>query len=225
MLWVPKIWSYALTRHDALACWEPMCRILYGCSPRWQAWRCVRDALRTLRSSCCATNSQSCGGRTTGQPSLTRTGPFERPDRTANRASDARNRYKIRYTRTQHRPASRQVNAHGRVFGTHRVSRRCLTLSVVGRPFSAIPATDVDMPPPDPHSPGNGIHTLPHRGTEIPTLFTSNTRISPRIPTPENYSGVVLLCKLAPRCRTRKTTNPARCSVRGFEEPTPRKEG
>ena len=27
--WVPKIWSCALTRHDALASWEPMCRILY----------------------------------------------------------------------------------------------------------------------------------------------------------------------------------------------------
>ena len=46
---------------------------------------------------------------------------FERPDRTASPASDARNRYKIRYTRTQHRPASRQVNDHDRVSGTHRV--------------------------------------------------------------------------------------------------------
>ena len=27
--WVPKIWSCALTRHDALASWGPMCRILY----------------------------------------------------------------------------------------------------------------------------------------------------------------------------------------------------
>ena len=44
---------------------------------------------------------------------------FERPERTASRASDARNRYKIRYTRIQHRPASRHVNDHGRVFGTH----------------------------------------------------------------------------------------------------------
>ena len=33
-----------------------------------------------------------------------------------------RNRYKIRYTRTQHRAASRQVNDHGRVSGTHRAS-------------------------------------------------------------------------------------------------------
>ena len=46
---------------------------------------------------------------------------LERPERTVSRASDARNRYKIRYTRTQHRPASRQVNDHGRVSGTHRV--------------------------------------------------------------------------------------------------------
>ena len=47
---------------------------------------------------------------------------FERPERTVSRASDARNRYKIRYTRTQHRPASRQVNDHGRVSGTHRLT-------------------------------------------------------------------------------------------------------
>ena len=31
-----------------------------------------------------------------------------------------RNRYEIRDTRTQHRPASRPVNDHGRVSGTHR---------------------------------------------------------------------------------------------------------
>ena len=36
-----------------------------------------------------------------------------------------RNRYKIRYTRTQHRPASRQVNDHGRVSGTHRAVGSC----------------------------------------------------------------------------------------------------
>ena len=33
-----------------------------------------------------------------------------------------RNRYEIRYTRTQHRPASRQVNDHGRVSGTQRLA-------------------------------------------------------------------------------------------------------
>ena len=32
-----------------------------------------------------------------------------------------RNRYEIRYTRTQHRPPSRQANDHGRVSGTHTV--------------------------------------------------------------------------------------------------------
>ena len=31
-----------------------------------------------------------------------------------------RNRHEIRYTRTQHRPASQHVNDHGRVSGTHR---------------------------------------------------------------------------------------------------------
>ena len=44
---------------------------------------------------------------------------FERPNRTVSRASDARNRHKIRYTTNQHQPTSRQVNDHGRVSGTH----------------------------------------------------------------------------------------------------------
>ena len=55
---------------------------------------------------------------------------LQRPDSTVSRASDARNRYKIRYTRTQHRPTSRQVNDHGRVSGTHRfrtAQYRCRT--------------------------------------------------------------------------------------------------
>ena len=60
---------------------------------------------------------------------------FERPDRTVSRASDATNRYKIRYTRTQHRPTSRHVNNHGRVSGTHRVDP-CLCPSVSGRYLS-----------------------------------------------------------------------------------------
>ena len=35
-----------------------MCRTLCtGCWCRWRAWLCVRDARRTSRSSCCATNS------------------------------------------------------------------------------------------------------------------------------------------------------------------------
>ena len=40
-----------------------------------------------------------------------------------------RNRYEIRDTRTQHRPASRQVNDHGRVSGTH----RAVLLSAAGQ--------------------------------------------------------------------------------------------
>ena len=43
--------------------------------------------------------------------------------------SGTRNRYENRYTRTQHRPPSRQVNDHGRVSGTHGAGcmwpRRC----------------------------------------------------------------------------------------------------
>ena len=46
-----------------------------GCSCRWRAWLCARDARRISRSSCSATNSQSCAGRTTAQRSPTRTGP------------------------------------------------------------------------------------------------------------------------------------------------------
>ena len=44
---------------------------------------------------------------------------FERRDRTARRTSAPKKRYAMRYTNTQHRPASRQVNDHGRVSGTH----------------------------------------------------------------------------------------------------------
>ena len=44
---------------------------------------------------------------------------FERRERTARRTSATNKRYMMRYTRTQHRPASRHVNDHGRVSGTH----------------------------------------------------------------------------------------------------------
>ena len=76
---------------------------------------------------------------------------FERPDRTVSRASDARNRYKIRYTRTQHRPPSRQVNDHGRVSGTHTHRRRSTTTAEFPAPtalrdFSAS-ADDVTVSP------------------------------------------------------------------------------
>ena len=52
-----------------------------GCSCRWRAWLCARDARRTSRSSCCVTSSQCCTGRTTDQPSPTRTGPCSVPSR------------------------------------------------------------------------------------------------------------------------------------------------
>ena len=55
---------------------------------------------------------------------------FERPDRTVSRASDARNRYKIPYTTNQHRPASRQVNDHGRVSGTHKTGDFCVRTTI-----------------------------------------------------------------------------------------------
>ena len=48
---------------------------------------------------------------------------FERRERTARRTSATNKRYMRRYTRTQHRPPSRQVNDHGRVSGTHRRHR------------------------------------------------------------------------------------------------------
>ena len=65
---------------------------------------------------------------------------FERPDRTVSRASDARNRYKIRYTRNQNRPSSLQVNAHDRVFGTHTPTPCWPTASTANRcpPITAI---------------------------------------------------------------------------------------
>ena len=52
-----------------------------GCSCRWRAWLCARDARRTLRSSCFATSSQSCADRTTDQRSPTRIGPCSAPSR------------------------------------------------------------------------------------------------------------------------------------------------
>ena len=115
-LWVPKMWSCALTRHDALASWGPMCRILYRllvslarlavCSGRSKDLEIIvlRLWVPIIRSW-----------------ALTR-GFALHPG--------TRNRYEIRYTRTQHRPASRQVNDRGRVSGTHR-SRRAHVDNVV----------------------------------------------------------------------------------------------
>ena len=55
-----------------------------SCTDSWHHWLgslCGRDARRTLRSSCWATNSRSCAGRTTGQRSPRGTGPCWMPSR------------------------------------------------------------------------------------------------------------------------------------------------
>lgn len=57
-------------------------------------------------------------------PSTTISRSFERPERSARRASAPRNRYKMQHATLQHRPASSQVNPHDRVFGTHRPWKR-----------------------------------------------------------------------------------------------------
>ena len=44
-LWVPNIRSCALTRHDALASWEPMCRILYRLLVSFGALGCALGTL------------------------------------------------------------------------------------------------------------------------------------------------------------------------------------
>ena len=49
-----------------------------------------------------------------------------------------RNRYMMRYTRTQHRSASRQVNDHGRVSGTHTHQRDCGASAVSSGPARAL---------------------------------------------------------------------------------------
>ena len=55
---------------------ESSCTALCTASSlRWFASLCVRAALRTLRSSCCATNSVCCAARSTAPSSPTPTGP------------------------------------------------------------------------------------------------------------------------------------------------------
>ena len=77
---------------------------------------------------------------------------FERPDRTVSRASDANNRYKIRYTRNQDRPSSLQVNAHDRVFGTHRRPQRLETSTGELAGTEGSPSTRQPKPS-EPHAP------------------------------------------------------------------------
>ena len=85
--WVPKMRSWALTRGYALHPGTSCVASFTGSSRCWHGWLCAWDARRTLRSSCCATRSQSCTDRTTGLPSPARTGPCSAPSRRAT-ASD-----------------------------------------------------------------------------------------------------------------------------------------
>ena len=48
---------------------------------------------------------------------------FERRERIVRRTSATKKRDMMRYTKAQHRPASRHVNDHGRVSGTHTQAR------------------------------------------------------------------------------------------------------
>ena len=70
-----KLGRRALNRCDAPDPGVPCAAFCTGSSCRWRALLCVRDARRTLRSSCFSTNSQSCTEITTDQTSPTRTGP------------------------------------------------------------------------------------------------------------------------------------------------------
>jgi site-specific recombinase XerD len=48
---------------------------------------------------------------------------FERPERTARRASVAKKRYKMRYTTLEDRSTSCLVSTHDRISGTHRLTK------------------------------------------------------------------------------------------------------
>ena len=70
-----------------------------------------------------------------------------------------RNRYEIRYTKTQHQPPARQVNDHGRVSGTHRDPHADL------QPRTRAPAASVE---PGPSFAEVGHHgSRPQRGREL----------------------------------------------------------
>ena len=73
--WVPIIRSWRVEQVRRSRSWVPCVAFCTGSSPRWHAWLCARDARRTSRSSCSASNSQSCAGRPTGRRSPTRTVP------------------------------------------------------------------------------------------------------------------------------------------------------
>ena len=80
-LWVAETRSWRAEQVRRSRSWVRCVAFCTGCSCRWRAWLCARDARKTLRSSCCATSSQSWAGRATGQRSPRRTGPYSAPSR------------------------------------------------------------------------------------------------------------------------------------------------
>ena len=135
--WVAELGRGALNRCDVP---DPgvLCVVFCtDCSCRWRAWLCARDARRTLKSSCCATNSQSCTDTTTDQPSPTRTptGPTarstsdSRADATAKRqwTTAASNHPSDTLRRTHQRIPRGRLTSHDRVSGTHTTRRRTCT--------------------------------------------------------------------------------------------------
>ena len=57
-----------------------------------------------------------------------------------------RNRHEIRYTRIQHRPESRHVNDHGRVFDTHRPGAPASSTSPRSQLLDMVPGRTADGP-------------------------------------------------------------------------------
>ena len=121
-VWVPIIRSWALTRGYALHPGTSCVASFTGSSRCWHGLRCAAGARRTSSTNTEEPPDQPRQG--VGHPhhrgvwvpiirswALTR-GFALHPG--------TRNRYEIRYTRTQQRPPSRQVNDHGRVSGTHK---------------------------------------------------------------------------------------------------------
>ena len=82
-----------------------------------------------------------------------------------------RNRYEIRYTRTQHRPPSRQVNDHGRVSGTHRQDpTRDHPLPQAPHRTRDLPAAHPPAPSPTRREPAPPAHpTRPHPRRRSPS--------------------------------------------------------
>ena len=82
---------------------------------------------------------------------------FERRERTAKRASEAKNRDRTRYMGSQDASASCLVSAHDRIMGTHRRGRPKIS---VLRPFPVPPTT-----------PGTHRNAEERKGTHAQTLL------------------------------------------------------